>query len=39
MNIILKKVPVPKLDNSGEPILINDETIQLRKRKSFKFNA
>lgn len=33
MNIILKKVPVPKLDNSGEPILINDETIQLRKEK------
>ncbi len=33
MNIVLKQVPAPKLDNSGKPVLISDETIQLRKQK------
>lgn len=33
MNIIVKDVLAPKPDNSGEPILLSDDTIRLRKQK------
>lgn len=33
MNIIVKQALAPKLDHSSKPILLSDETINLRKRK------
>ncbi len=33
MDIVIKKASAPKLDHSGETVLLSDETIRLRKQK------
>src|SRR5699024_2380728 len=36
MNIKVKKVPSPRPDHSGEPVMLSDETIEQRKQKLLK---
>src|SRR5699024_8921494 len=36
MNIKIKKVPSPRSDHSGEPVMLSDETIEQRKQKLLK---
>src|SRR5699024_12243665 len=35
-NIKVKKVPSPRPDHSGEPVMLSDETIEQRKQKLLK---
>src|SRR5699024_8195639 len=36
MNIKIKKVPSPRPDHSGEPLMLSDETIEQKKQKLLK---